>query len=118
MAAGTYPCVINETYWFVVVDGNDSLGLTFSTVCLQTTSHAAAQAERERQDCCGSTATIVRHDVVFVGRCSICGEYSGVFGQKELFGDWHEMVDWLSPGWSATSEQQVFCPNHRPDKEE
>ncbi|WP_157606546.1 hypothetical protein [Saccharomonospora cyanea] len=55
---------------------------------------------------------------VFLPRCGECAELPD--DNPAVYETWEEMCHALGNhfGWVATSEQHVFCPNHRPAWEE
>ncbi|MFI5589827.1 hypothetical protein ACIA5G_32590 [Amycolatopsis sp. NPDC051758] len=63
-------------------------------------------------------ARIVEYDTAYYTRCVVCGEFPD--RDEWCFSDWQGVVQYLAPepGWMCTSEQLVFCPNHRPERED
>ncbi|MEU4675170.1 hypothetical protein AB0F91_46350 [Amycolatopsis sp. NPDC023774] len=60
---------------------------------------------------------VVEYEAAYYAWCVVCGDFPG--SDEFIYADWLGVVQCIdaSPGWSYTSEQLVFCPNHRPDKE-
>lgn len=66
----------------------------------------------------GERVLIAEYSVAYYARCVVCGEFSD--DERMRFSDWADVGHYLAhePGWTWTSEQLVFCPIHRPDKED
>jgi hypothetical protein len=69
--------------------------------------------------------TIQTLERVFVPQCVVCGATRSravhlVIDRIGVFDHWWELEDMLRdyPGWTATSEQHVYCPDHAPSKED
>ncbi|MEW2508413.1 hypothetical protein AB0878_48940 [Amycolatopsis sp. NPDC047767] len=111
--------MVHETYWYVLVTGIDLAGDESTLVDLCTTNEAAARASYERAASNYLDVHLERWAPVFFARCVVCGEGCGSGSLLLPFRGWEDLVDDVRyyAGWTTTSEQQVFCPNHRPDKE-
>ncbi|GLY35248.1 hypothetical protein Amsp01_012720 [Amycolatopsis sp. NBRC 101858] len=66
----------------------------------------------------GERVFIAEYSVAYYARCVVCGEFSD--HERWRTAEWTDLVEYLThePGWRCTSEQLVFCPNHRPDEED
>ncbi|RSN27493.1 hypothetical protein DL990_30425 [Amycolatopsis sp. WAC 01416] len=65
------------------------------------------------------TYDIVEYSHAYRCHCVICGDPPD-YDEVYLFPDWHELVAYVAsyPGWVTTSEVLIFCPDHRPLREE
>jgi hypothetical protein len=120
MTAMTFPCVVNETHWFVLVHYADLGGNDTALVAFFSKDCSEAQAECRVQQSGGSDAKVFRYDVVFFARCVTCGEQADAESLLMPFRSWDALADHVrsTPGWSVTSEQLVLCPRDRSDREE
>ncbi|MEC3975938.1 hypothetical protein [Amycolatopsis sp. H20-H5] len=81
-----------------------------------------ADAENEYADMVLDTVTmkvrLVEHDIVYFAHCVVCGRFPG--DTDQAYPEWCWVLEDLPnyPDWQATEEQHVFCPDHRPSKED
>lgn len=60
---------------------------------------------------------VMQYDTVVLPRCAECAALPA--DDPTVYADWWEMREALQnhPGWVATSDERVFCPNHQPARE-
>ncbi|MFF4591782.1 hypothetical protein [Amycolatopsis sp. NPDC001319] len=116
-----YPCVLNEAHWYVLSNYIDTADNDTQIVAYNSNAEGPARVFYERCRERGQDVELQRCSPVFVSRCVTCGEGTGSNFDPMLlpFRTWEAVVDEVGcfPGWIATSEQLVFCPNHNPEIE-
>lgn len=119
MHAINYPAVVHVPHYEVLV--RDQRGWPQETNQLLYRELSDAEWALEHVPLPGEVgARIVKYDVAYYARCGVCGEFVEPEPDEWIYPDWLGLVQCIaaSPGWRCTSEQLVFCPNHRPEKEE
>ncbi|EOD70340.1 hypothetical protein [Amycolatopsis vancoresmycina] len=117
MITTNYPAVVHAPHYEVLI--RDRRGWPEQTNQRLYRSLADAQRAVEYLPLPGDFgARIVTYDVAYYARCGVCGDF--VESGEWIFADWLVLVLVVaaSPGWSCTTEQLVFCPQHRPDSED
>ncbi|WP_410642667.1 hypothetical protein [Amycolatopsis sp. lyj-346] len=115
MAEVNYPAVVHAPHF--AVDKVTNKGLErLSDRLYSSREDASIWASVLREP--GDVVLIGEYQVAYYARCVVCGEFSNE--DRMCFIDWPDLVLYLThePGWCCTSEQLVFCPNHRPSREE
>ncbi|MER7116688.1 hypothetical protein ABT332_19605 [Saccharomonospora azurea] len=118
-----YPAVLHTTHyrciqWYGDDDCEPFPTLHRSRLAAEKEARATEWAYREGNHNGYLSVVIMPVEPVFLPRCGECAELPD--DNPAVYADWWEMCQALDDflGWVATSEQHVFCPNHRPDREE
>ncbi|MBK1785583.1 hypothetical protein [Prauserella cavernicola] len=113
-----YPCIVHETHYFLLIWSVNMLGDLDKLLDLCTTDLHAARTRARLLRRHGSDVELVACNPVFLPHCVVCGQE--VTTPSLEFGSWDALADHVRayPGWAATSEQEVLCQHHRPDKED
>ncbi|MFJ9787083.1 hypothetical protein ACIRSS_46440 [Amycolatopsis sp. NPDC101161] len=117
MPTVNYPVALPGPAWFVISHGYDLIGTAMDDVKRVCASENQAQRWLARSGL--ADAEVIRVDVVWSAHCVTCADKPDL-PPPGLYRSWDELREYLrsEPGWVCTSEQHVFCPNHRPDKED
>ncbi|MBE8518127.1 hypothetical protein ILP97_11520 [Amycolatopsis sp. H6(2020)] len=117
MTTVAYPLTRPGPAWFVVSYGEDLIGIVLDNIEAVYPTEDQAHAWLARNS--HADADIVRVDVLWSAHCVVCGDKPDLPPPGQ-YRSWDELRDYLrsEPGWTCTSEQLVFCPNHRPSREE
>lgn len=121
-----YPTALHSTYYALAIVKDELVPERLTSTLYRRRADAEYAFEQHmwsylftqnRRDL-ASALEIVVYDTVYLPRCGICADRP--VADNVVYTDWWQMREALTEhfGWAATSEQEVFCPCHRPDNEE